>query len=739
MPDVQEYLHHASELRFKHGFSIVPLQPKNKMPMINWAKYQEFPAGLGEVEKWWASYTAKDKCPNIGVVCGEVSERLIVVDIDPRKGGSVKKVEEVLGVPLPATVQALSGGVDKGIHYYYRDYTGTAPLKTFVLTDGVEVRCDGSVIVVPPSIHPVTGNLYAWKYSPYEYEISQAPNQLLEAAQLSAQRKISSASTGEHGPEPTAEEVQETISMIIETIEEDASEDSGLIYSFLTGDFPHGRVGGWDRSGWAYKLARLLIENAVLSSQEVRKLAVAVFGAAVHEAKFKNRTDRWQDCINIAKEAVAGEVTIDFTSVEEAVEVEVVEDYQEDLGPIFPADCCTGLIGEIAKALSVYSESSLAYLYFSTMAAFSVLVSGNYTLDTSLKVKPVMYTVLLGESGLSRKSVAISSVMEFFKDALEEEFSNRLFSGYFGSGEGVVKKLSLIGEKNPKGLAQMLWYVDEFEEVMSRSGMEGSVLAPVLQQLYEDTNFEYFSLSKSLSVTNAYLSIISASTIDTFNAMWAGKMTEGGLFNRMWLVAPEATNRISMPERAEDNHEPLKERLRVLVEAIEEGPTISVGEKTIKLPHAKRLVMSEEAKEVWSRFYLVDLLGMVREEPECARRLDAYGLRLCVLVSLSKGEFEEVSAETVHEVIRLLQYEYQVRLVLRPPDAKNDLARVEQMIVRKLNGAGEVTRRDLFRLSTCQRYGTGMFEKALENLHKTGFITIKRVKGDRVNVLISLT
>jgi len=731
LPDFKEFLHHASELRFQSKCSIIPLRHKDKIPAISWERYQQNPPGLGEIENWWSEITQKE-CYNIGVVCGEVSERLVVIDIDPRHGGSSEKIEKVLGFKLPATVQVLTGGEDNGLHYYYRDYTGECDLKTFKLMDGVEVRGNGSMVVAPPSIHPVTNNVYVWKYSPYDYEITQLPKQIMEISKQKQQSKTT-VDNEEFGDKPTVLEIQAVISEIDIMLEGDAGEESGLIQSFIHGNYFRSRIDGWDRSGWSYKLARLLVENGVFSVNEKRKIAIAVYGAAVHQSKFKDRPDRWQDCINITKEAIAGEMTLTFINGH-STEEEITE--PEINTPVFPVEACTGIIGDIAKGLSKYSESSLSYLFFSALTVFSTLVCGNYTLDTSLRVKPTMYTILLGESGLSRKSVAIKSVVEFFADALGDTFIERVFSGYFGSGEGILRKLSTLGEKNPKGLAQLLWYVDEFEEVMSRGSMEGSVLAPVLQQLYEDTNFEYYSLSKSLSVGNAYLNIISASTIDTFNSMWSGKMTEGGLFNRMWLVAPEDTERMAIPDSFGDSLDYLKDALKELVLQIDAGPCISFGDKTVKVPHTKTIVMSPEAKELWSSFYLQDLLNMIRSDPECARRLDAYGLRLAILLSLSKGELEEISADTIREVIMLLRYEYLVRVDLKPPDAKNDIARIEQIIMRKLQSSKEVNRRELYRLGVCQRYGTGMFEKALENLHKTGFVTIKRAKGDRVNVFV---
>lgn len=78
--------------------------------------------------------------------------RLVVIDIDPRNGGSIDYDL------LAATYTVLTG--DGGWHFYYT-HPGD-PIKSAKLGDraGVDVKADGGYVVAPPSIHPNTKRPY---------------------------------------------------------------------------------------------------------------------------------------------------------------------------------------------------------------------------------------------------------------------------------------------------------------------------------------------------------------------------------------------------------------------------------------------------------------------------------------------------------------------------------------------------------------------------------------------------
>ena len=65
---------------YDKGFSVIPLRPKNKMPIITeWQKYCTTRATRGEIEAWWTGTPDA----NIGIACGPANGKfLFVVDQD---------------------------------------------------------------------------------------------------------------------------------------------------------------------------------------------------------------------------------------------------------------------------------------------------------------------------------------------------------------------------------------------------------------------------------------------------------------------------------------------------------------------------------------------------------------------------------------------------------------------------------------------------------------------------------
>ena len=59
------------------GFSIFPLRPKSKKPIMSWEAYQKQAPTPEQVEEWWD----EDPKRNIAIACGKVSI-LVIVDAD---------------------------------------------------------------------------------------------------------------------------------------------------------------------------------------------------------------------------------------------------------------------------------------------------------------------------------------------------------------------------------------------------------------------------------------------------------------------------------------------------------------------------------------------------------------------------------------------------------------------------------------------------------------------------------
>jgi hypothetical protein len=108
-----------------------------------------------QIKAWW-------RCWPKAMIGAPVPEPLLVIDVDPRNGGSLQELERLTG-PLPETLIVWSGRNDGGQHLYFLRPPG--PLTGTRLPEGIDLKVNGYCIV-PPSIHPATGQPYRWEHHP---------------------------------------------------------------------------------------------------------------------------------------------------------------------------------------------------------------------------------------------------------------------------------------------------------------------------------------------------------------------------------------------------------------------------------------------------------------------------------------------------------------------------------------------------------------------------------------------
>jgi len=96
------------------------------------------------------------------MIGARVPEILVVLDIDPRNGGSYEALTVVLG-PLPDTLTTWSGRGDGGCHLYF--FRPRGELSSRLLPRGIDLKKSG-YLIVPPSVHAETGQPYRWEHRP---------------------------------------------------------------------------------------------------------------------------------------------------------------------------------------------------------------------------------------------------------------------------------------------------------------------------------------------------------------------------------------------------------------------------------------------------------------------------------------------------------------------------------------------------------------------------------------------
>jgi len=130
----------------KLGFSVIPLRPKGKEPLIPWTEFQKRRATESEITAWFT----RTPDANIGIVTGSISG-VAVVDLDGPEG-----IAEAKKLGLSSTLVSITG---EGKHLWFRASAHVA--SSVRVHPGIDIRGEGGYVVAPPSIHE-SGRRYRW-------------------------------------------------------------------------------------------------------------------------------------------------------------------------------------------------------------------------------------------------------------------------------------------------------------------------------------------------------------------------------------------------------------------------------------------------------------------------------------------------------------------------------------------------------------------------------------------------
>lgn len=146
------------------GWSIFPIVPLAKTPIINWKPCQRKAASEEQIKKWWKDFPFS----SIGLATGKISN-LIVLDVDGEEGAKYIKDR---GIPPTPCVKT-----KKGYHYYFK-HPGFS-VQNFAKKKGLDLRGDGGYVILPTSKHP-SGIKYEWTISPEKEDLADPPAWLLQ-------------------------------------------------------------------------------------------------------------------------------------------------------------------------------------------------------------------------------------------------------------------------------------------------------------------------------------------------------------------------------------------------------------------------------------------------------------------------------------------------------------------------------------------------------------------------------
>lgn len=138
------------------GLSIIPVG-QDKKPLCAWKPFQEKPASEKLIQEW---LNGRGQL-GLGIVCGQVSGGLLVLDFDHDACTTYHHWKEAVG-HLAEKLPAVRTG--KGVHVYMRtaDPGGNRHLAVNTASRVlIETRGEGGYVIAPPSRH-ISGRQYRW-------------------------------------------------------------------------------------------------------------------------------------------------------------------------------------------------------------------------------------------------------------------------------------------------------------------------------------------------------------------------------------------------------------------------------------------------------------------------------------------------------------------------------------------------------------------------------------------------
>ena len=147
-------------------WSIIPINPDSKKPLIKWKQFIKVAATAEEIEAWWK---VKPDA-NIGLVCGHISN-VTVIDIDeyevPGTEDYLKQLynEQRQDPNPPWNHTAVSRTGSGGKHWIFQHREGLISKRVI---PAVDCKTDGGYVILPPS--EIKGKRYSWINPPYDRE-----------------------------------------------------------------------------------------------------------------------------------------------------------------------------------------------------------------------------------------------------------------------------------------------------------------------------------------------------------------------------------------------------------------------------------------------------------------------------------------------------------------------------------------------------------------------------------------
>lgn len=462
-------------------------------------------------------------------------------------------------------------------------------------------------------------------------------------------------------------------------------------------------------SGYDMSLASLAMK-AEWTEQDALNLLIAHRREHGHDLKLGNKQYYARTILNAKSSAVSNEAGQEMaeepvTSISESAHsnpdpnqgaaTSQVHSTESNEGSGFPFSVFTGAASCFADVYGDYIEAPVEFLFMAYLTCLGAVITRCVSVASAVRPQPRLFTVLVGQSSTDRKSTTLKVVTEHFRDVVSG------FSPCWGVGSAEGLQKVLISSDDRSATPGDLLVFDELKSFVSKCRIEASVLLPAVSTLFESNRFESHTKKTSVSIDNAHLSVLGASTLPTYERIYDSAFIDIGFPNRVFLVVGTAKRRFAFPKKVPDaDAKMLRTNLVRIMKHVH-------GDLELKITPA--------ADKLYQQWYM-DLDTSVH-----ARRLDTYSLRLMMILAVNDLK-SKIDKEVVEQAIALCDWQLDVRKTYDPIDADSTMATMEEKIRRVLKQRGPMKNRDLMRYTNASKTGLWYYKTAIDNLRSVGDI-----------------
>lgn len=355
-------------------------------------------------------------------------------------------------------------------------------------------------------------------------------------------------------------------------------------------------------------------------------------------------------------------------------------------GVDFPEIVYDGAAGKFAEVHSKNFESPKQFFFMAYLTFLGSVIADNVKIKQSgLLIQPRLYCIILAESAATRKTTAIELTKNFFKNSVQ----NFAFCEGINSAEGLVKQLR---QKN-----KLILLFDEFKTFVGKTKVDGSVLLPAVCSFFDKNSYESTTKKENFRIENAFISLLAASTVETYNRIWSSEFTAIGFNNRVFIITGIGQRKNAFPVKI-DHHDEMELKSDL-------GSILGIVGNNLELEFEK------DAREFYNDWY------KNKESSIYYNRLDTYAMRFAQLFAINEKK-TVIDIDIIKKAVVLVDWQYVIRSLYDPTDADTLIGRMEQNIIKCIM-RGKCTDRELKQYTNASKFGFGLFEQAKQNLIKS--------------------